>query len=90
MTTTKDLTAKDFAPLEKSIADLKEILKKKDAIVDKLMGKLDEQAAVICNIHENLHNTTQTKKQLSKDNQSIRAKVNQLEDEIEDFLSHLQ
>ena len=87
---TKDLTAKDFAPLEKSIADLKEILEKKDAFVDKLIGKLDEQAAVICNIHEDLRNTTQTKKQLSKDNQSLRAKVNQLEDEIEDFLSHLQ
>ena len=31
---TEDLTAKDFAPLKKSIANL---IKKQDAIVDKLM-----------------------------------------------------
>ena len=84
---TEDLTAKDFAPLKKSIANL---IKKQDAIVDKLMEQINEQAAVICNVHEELENTTQIKHQLSKANESLRSKVNQLEDEIDDFLSHLR
>ena len=54
------------------------------------MEQINEQAAVICNIHEELENTTQIKNQLSKANESLRAKVNQLEDEIDDFLSHLR
>ena len=84
---TKDLTAKDFATLEKSIANL---IKKQDAIVDKLMAEINEQAAVICNIHKDLEHTTEIKNKVIKENETLRAKVNQLEDEIDDLLSHLR
>ena len=87
---TKDLTEVDFEPLNKSLENLKQILKKKDVIVDKLVDKLDEQAAVICNIDEELVKTTRTKNELIKENKTLRDKVNQLEDEIEDLISHLQ
>ena len=87
---TKDLTEVDFAPLNKSIENLKEILKKNDVIVDKLIKKIDDQAEVICNIDQDLVNTTRTKNVLIKENKNLRAKVNQLEDEIEDLLSHLR
>ena len=87
---TKDLTEVDFEPLNKSLENLKQILKKKDVIVDKLVDKLDEQAAVICNIDEELVKTTRTNNELIKENKTLRDKVNQLEDEIEDLISHLQ
>ena len=87
---TKDLTEVDFAPLDKSIENLKEILMKKDVIVDKLIKKIDDQAEVICNIDQDLVNTMRTKNVLIKENKNLRAKVNQLEDEIEDLLSHLR
>ena len=87
---TKDLTEVDFAPLNKSIENLKEILKKNDVIVDKLIKKIDDQAEVICNIDQDLVNTTRTKNVLIKENKNLRAKVNKLEDEIEDLISHLR
>ena len=86
----KDLTAVDFEPLNKSLENLKQILKKKDVIVDKLVNKLDEQAAVICDIDEELVRTTRTKNKLIKENVNLRAKVNKLEDEIDDLISHLR
>ena len=87
---TKDLTEVDFAPLNKSIENLKEILKKQDVIVDKLIKKIDDQAGVICNIDQDLVNTTRTNNELIKQNENLRAKVNRLEEEIEDLLSHLR
>ena len=87
---TKDLTEVDFAPLDKSFENLKEILKKKDVIVDKLIKKIDEQAGVICNIDEDLVHTTRTKNELIKENENLRNKVNQLEEEVDDLLSHLR
>ena len=86
----EDLTAVDFEPLNKSLENLKQILKKKDVIVDKLVNKLDKQAAVICDIDEELVQTTRTKNKLIKENENLRAKVNQLEEEIEDLISHLR
>ncbi len=82
-----NLSAKDLSNLNKGIADLRETIKKQEALMDRLMNKINEQAEVICNIYSDLENTTQIKNKLSKDNQSLREKIYALEEE---FLSHLR
>jgi chromosome segregation ATPase len=82
-----DLSAADSSNLDKTIANLEEIIKTQEALMDRLHNKIAKRDEVICNLYSDLENTKQLKNKLTKDNHSLRRKIDELEDE---FLSHLR
>ena len=86
--------ALDFSDLKQILANLEKINSKQHDLMNELHNKIIQQQrqenklnSVICDLYTELENTKHQNKRLTKENNSLKVKIHELEEE---FLSHLR